>query len=206
MKRFILGALAGLVAVCASATAIAGPQLLVTNGILQGATDVVVNGSLFSVKFVDGTCEELFGDCTNTANFPFSYNNAILASQALLDQVLQDGQPGDNFFDFRAKVAGCEVADACSIFTPQAWDATLQRVWVSSAEAYVVSAFDPLLVRETGCCGEAGLRPAVDLDLTGFDNRTWAVWKAPEPSSFALILGAVAGAGAIRRRVRARPA
>lgn len=204
MKRFILGALAGLVAVCASATAIAGPQLLVTNGILQGATGVVVNGSLFSVKFVDGTCEELFGDCSNTANFPLSYNNAILASQALLDQVLQDGQPGGNFFDFRAKVVGCQSDNTCEIFTPQTYDGSFGgRVWVSSTEAVVVGP-DPLLERRLECCGAAGRRPLPHLDLALNDERTWAVWKAPEPSSFALILGAVAGAGAIRRRVRAR--
>ena len=54
-------------------------------GILTGATDVDVGGSLYDVYFMDGSCNSLFNGCTE---FTFTdYASAGLAAQALLDQV-----------------------------------------------------------------------------------------------------------------------
>ena len=54
-------------------------------GILTGATDVDVGGSLYDVYFMDGSCNSLFNGCTE---FTFTdHASAGLASQALLDQV-----------------------------------------------------------------------------------------------------------------------
>jgi hypothetical protein len=48
----------------ASATvATAAPTLLVTNGILKGADNVTVNGTLYNVTFADGSFNSLFNGC-----------------------------------------------------------------------------------------------------------------------------------------------
>jgi len=203
MKNIILRTIATMLAALVAGPAMSAVQLHVSNGVLQGATGVNVNGSLYSVTFVDGSCEALFGDCTQPAAFPFSYDAAIAASQALLDQVLQDGTPGGDFLDFRARVSGCEDSAACNIFTPQTYDEQLQRVWVSAARIYD-AAPDSGVIRETVCCGDPAFRPTTDLDLARDPERTWAVWKVPEPTSLALVIGAVLGGGVVRQRVRAR--
>ncbi len=54
---------------------------------LFGATNVNVNGALYDVEFVDGTCVSVFQNCTQTALTFQNATEAMAASDALLDQV-----------------------------------------------------------------------------------------------------------------------
>ena len=42
-----------------------------SNGQLTEASNVVVNGSLFTVLFVDGSCTNLFNGCDSASDFVF---------------------------------------------------------------------------------------------------------------------------------------
>ena len=72
--------------------------ILIVNGsgILTGATGVNVNGTLYDVTFVDGSCVSLFDGCDSVSDFDFSSaDDAGDASQALLNQVFLDGPDGN---------------------------------------------------------------------------------------------------------------
>ena len=85
-KAFL--AASAVFAVLPAIPASAAGQLVNSDGLLTGATGVNVDGSLYNVEFLDGTCASVFGTC---ATFSFAFQTqatAQLAAQALLDQVL----------------------------------------------------------------------------------------------------------------------
>lgn len=98
--------------------------LIVNNGVLMGAAGVDVNGVLYDVSFLDGTCIELYNGCDENTDFPFTnpanLNDGVLlgvAMQALLDQVFIDSPVGA--FDSQPDLMnGCNVPGGCSVFTP----------------------------------------------------------------------------------------
>jgi hypothetical protein len=116
-------ALKKLIGVLAFALAISGKVeastiIVDASGILVGAEDVNVNGTLYDVTFVEGTCASVFGAC-DLAHFTFTDSlQATLASQALLDQVFLDG-PSGQFDSDLALTFGCgEASVQCSALTP----------------------------------------------------------------------------------------
>lgn len=85
-------ALAAAVGVATSANA---ATLIVSNGILQGATGVNVDGTLYDVAFSTGACTALFNGCNEASDFTFTTEaSSLLAARALLDQVFIDGPLG----------------------------------------------------------------------------------------------------------------
>ena len=48
------------------------------NGILTGATGVNLNGTLYDVEFVDGTCEALFNGCDSFEDFTFGVAGSVI--------------------------------------------------------------------------------------------------------------------------------
>jgi len=52
-----------------------GRTSLVSGGILQGATGFNVNGTLYNVTFVDGTCAQTFTGCDQNSEFQFQTKN-----------------------------------------------------------------------------------------------------------------------------------
>lgn len=88
------------------------------NGQLAGANNVVVNNVLYNVRFMDGTCVDLFSGCDDSSDFTFqTENEAVSAASALLDQVFVDGSQGA--FDTQtALTAGCSVSYYCMAWTP----------------------------------------------------------------------------------------
>ena len=104
MRRFVLAV--GLVLMAGGAQA---ATLNVVGGILHGASGVLVDGSLYDVQFLDGTCIDLYAGCVDASGFTFQTPEAaLLASQALLDQVFLDG-PAGNFESSPALTNGCSV-------------------------------------------------------------------------------------------------
>ena len=75
---------------------VAGAATLTISGdILIGATDVDLGLlGFYNVTFAGGTCAFNFSGCDSQSDFAFNtLANAIVAAQALLDQVLIDNHP-----------------------------------------------------------------------------------------------------------------
>lgn len=88
----------------------------------MGASDVNVNGALYDVQFLDGTCENLFNGCDDNSDFTFSnpLNDGTqinAAMTALLEQVFLDSPLGA--FDTNpALINGCILSVQCIAQTP----------------------------------------------------------------------------------------
>ncbi|MCA8967340.1 MAG: hypothetical protein KDC48_20835, partial [Planctomycetes bacterium] len=113
MRRLLAGVLA-----CAPLMAGAAPVLDVSAGQLLGASGVDVGGTLYDVRFVDGSCAALFNGCDEVSDFTFTtMTSAHAAAQALLDEVFLDGSLGD-FDTVPSLINGCTASDHCSPLTP----------------------------------------------------------------------------------------
>jgi hypothetical protein len=90
MRKFAL-----LVAFVLVASGAQAATLNVVDGQLMGASGVNVDGNLYDVQFLDGTCIGLYNGCDEISDFTFQTEaSALLASQALLDQVFLDSPEG----------------------------------------------------------------------------------------------------------------
>ncbi|MEO1239372.1 MAG: VPLPA-CTERM sorting domain-containing protein [Pseudomonadota bacterium] len=79
-------------AVCIAAatvgTASAATLQVDTDGVLVGATGLNVNGTIYDVAFVDGSCASIFDGCDEPSDFDFTNaSDAVAVGQALFDQV-----------------------------------------------------------------------------------------------------------------------
>ena len=116
MRKFFLAAVLVLVAGGAQAV-----TLNVVGGQLMGASGVLVDGGLYDVQFLDGTCIDLYNGCDYVSDFTFQTEaSANLASQALLDQVFLDG-PSGNFDSVPGLTNGCNDTTNCVAYTPYAF-------------------------------------------------------------------------------------
>lgn len=95
--------------------------LIVESGELKGATGVDVNGTLYDVSFVEGSCVALFSGCDSSSDFDFATElEAEFAAVALLSQVFVDTASGA-FDAVPALTAGCELpSDYCYARVPYA--------------------------------------------------------------------------------------
>jgi hypothetical protein len=88
------------------------------NGILTGASGVMVNGVSYNVTFEDGSCPSLFSGCTDTSNLNFQTEpDAINAINALASQVLVD-TPFGKFGTQPGLIRGCTDPTLCQILIP----------------------------------------------------------------------------------------
>jgi hypothetical protein len=140
----------------------------VVNGELVGAFDVMVNGALYDVSFVDGTCVDVFEGCDDVSDFQFTTSgNANFASLALLGQVLLG-----TYDDFPELTAGCESTIVCHVATP----------YGPSAPSGEINVFPTSVAKNASATGTDGLNfIAVDeLDSLG-PKWVFAVWT-PVPA------------------------
>ena len=179
---FVLGAL--LVAPQADAV-----TLDVVGGELVGAFDVDVDGELYNVAFVDGSCEDVFSGCDELSDFFFDSSEAALDSQALLDQVFLDVIAGD--FDTEPELTeGCTGESRCEAWTP--YDFGGFGILASKSINRYPDFSEPDIV----AVGSA----STDLFLTSLS--VYAVWSpVPEPST-AMLLAAGLGLLGLRGRPR----
>jgi len=141
VTKTIFRCLLGVFIAVASAQAIALPTLQVNaDGILMGADNVNVDGTLYDVRFRDGTCAVLYAPCNCASSFVFrSEASARLASQALLDTVLVDGPGPLGMFGSNPELTdGCQDrgqggAGNCEILTPYRWDSFADSAWLIAA-------------------------------------------------------------------------
>jgi hypothetical protein len=109
---------AGLLLAFASASSSAASVLDIVEGKLTGASGVVVNGLTYKVKFVDGTCAQIYGVCDKSNFITNDPAIARLFSLALDQQVFSgmfDTQPEMTF--------GCTYTEMCGVETPYDEDA-----------------------------------------------------------------------------------
>ena len=106
-----------LVAFLAVSSLGSAATLSVVGGELVGASNVVVDGKRYDVAFRDGTCASLFTGCDSVTDLTFdNASDALLASQALLDQVVIDSA-GGAFDEIPSLTSGCADPSACDIRT-----------------------------------------------------------------------------------------
>jgi hypothetical protein len=162
------------------------------DGILTGASGVEVAGSLYDVRFLDGSCAALFAGCDDAAqDFVFASSAAAsLAAQALLDQVLID--TGAGAFDSQPDLtSGCSLSGFCSVYVAFA---------VSDGLVSIVFAENFF----SGDDSVIEILVPVDLDATDSSVITYAVWSpvtVPEPGTFGLLaLGLAVGSLMLGRK------
>lgn len=165
-------------------------------GQLLGATEVDVDGVLYDVDFVDGSCVALFGGCDASDDFTFTTEvEALAATNALQSQVFVDTVAGN--FDTQPELTnGCESTFSCSIYTP-----------------FGISSLTPILVDVVAFANQTG---SGDLtftttqltfdDITANPSLVFADWGlsetavVPLPASGWLILSGLAGLFLVRYR------
>jgi hypothetical protein len=182
----------------ACAPGVSAATLTVTSGILTGAQNVTVGGSLYDVVFVDGTCAAVFDGCDDPADFIFSsITTAVEASQALLDQVFLD-DPLGNFDSNPNLTFGCSGTFSCQALTPFLVSGI--NMFAGDAQNYDTSGL--------GTDGAAGIS-TLNADLSQTGAKVFAKWTpaaptpVPEPASLTLLgLGLTAIAASRRRRQR----
>ena len=84
-----------------------------SGGQLMGASNVLVDGGLYDVQFLDGTCIDLYNGCDDNSDFaPLqSFAFVELALAALGTQVFIDtGVAGEEFFSEPSLTNGCTNA------------------------------------------------------------------------------------------------
>ncbi len=191
MKRNILTvAFAGLLFFTLSGPAKAVPLLVLENDLLLGADNVDVNGTLFDVRFREGTCGAVFTGCDNASeDFAFTDSaSAEAAAQALLDQVFLDGPAG--LFDSNpALTFGCTFPRQCVNFVPFSLGAEIGMGFFVNESSISFSA------------DQAG-SDVLDLNYNSANDiaSVWAVFtpvqpsaEVPEPGSLALFSFGLAG-------------
>lgn len=202
--------LASAVVCFASFHVAAAPQLITGDTGLLGADGINVSGTLYNVRFVEGTCESVFAGCTN---FAFDGAGTQTALQALISQVFTN-----TAYDlYPTATNGCGVFDLlgmtnCGIISPY-----------SRSDDSLVLAKQFLNTQ-----GEGGNFVLDKTIYSGFDTFNdgsgpvngsgkqyfvYAKWERaqtqqpgpqpkplPEPSSYALFAAAFMGLMAARRR------
>lgn len=196
----------GAVAACtglAAGTA-SGAVLTVVGGQLTGAQNVEIDGALYDVAFLDGTCENVFNGCDAASDFTFTTVQAAFdAAQALIDQVFLDGPEG--LFDSDADATvGCSGYSFCGATIP--YDTAGEAPYTVQRAAAVNHDNE---LYDTPNTYAGGIIPT--WDTGGFPYSVWAVFEqvsegdeVPAPGMAWLLGLGLAGMAVARRKRNGR--
>ena len=189
MKRIILAAFAAL-GVAAATPANSATLIIDGNGILTGANGVNVNGTLYDVSFLDGTCAAVFEGCDSQSDITFTTPaSATAAANALLQQVFIG-----IFNTNTALIRGCSDTTRCYAFIPQS---------VNAGAAYGAAALNFPNFSD----GTSFFSTQSAFNSTSTPFYTWAkftlapVAAVPEPATWLMML---LGFGAIGYTMRSK--
>jgi hypothetical protein len=182
-----------LVAVCVFATTAhvnAAPVLMVnSNGILTGAHNVNVDGTLYDLTFAEGSCDSLFNGCQLSAfNFK-TWQGAYSASKALLAQVFLNGASGQ--FDSVPNLTfGCENPNQCLSIIPYAKGGRYYP-GLDFYEGYFPNNYptpnSSLEIGSISAYSTFDTAELPDMNFAIFSPASTAPAGIPEPSSLALV-------------------
>jgi hypothetical protein len=110
MQRFLLLLFTCLI--FATPTPVSAHALVVRNDTLIGIEGVRVGSKLYDVQFVDGTCTQVFDNCSWDALSFFDAWDAVEASEALLNAISGTPFDGDPTL-----IQGCNFVAVCWFFT-----------------------------------------------------------------------------------------
>ncbi len=200
LRKFVLAAVLVLMAGGAQAA-----TLNVVGGQLMGASNVLVDGNLYDVQFLDGTCIDLYNGCDAVSDFTFQTEaSATLAAQALLDQVFLDvavfAPPSWDFDSQPWLTNGCVDPAYCGAETPYALDADAFPPLGDNVIVMGAYNFAPGTVDQTGALY---LPRSVQVGCVAcaVSQSTYAVWSPiPEPSTALMVALGLTGLAAKGRR------
>ena len=146
------------------------PTLIVdANGQLLGATDVDVNGTLYTVTFAKGNCIDEYDGCDELTDFDFDNQaDAEAAANALANTVFVGAFDSDPSLQ-----DGCDNFGGCGIFTPYGFSGQPPNVFLVVAAVY-------------------NFPDEADDEVAGFQTRVldfelnfaqaWARWERQDPT------------------------
>jgi hypothetical protein len=196
-----------LVVVLLASSSASAVTFNVVGGQLLGASGVIVDGSSYNVEFLDGTCIALYNGCDEASDFTFQTEAAaLLASQALLDQVFLDIARGG--FDVNPELTtGCSFNSTCRAWTPY----NLLLAPVPGFTNPAISGWDGIYAQnQSGATpdfvqgGPDSILSTMNIgSLTSVGADTMAVWTpVPEPGTGVLMGLGLLGLGVSNRRQR----
>lgn len=203
MRHFFTVVLVGLFVSGANAASL----IVDANGILLGADQVNVDNALYNVRFLDGTCGDLYNGCDEIGDASFAPPQPLEATasalRALMDQVFLDGPLGA--FD-----TDPSLINGCSLGTDNCLVSTLGYIEPFGspdlASRLVTNAADEGSVQEgslsiglnfataTPLGPDVDLGSVFDMGSTGGTNAVFTpVPPIPLPASFTLLASCVLG-------------
>lgn len=163
------------------------------SGILMGASDVDIGGTLYDVSFADGILSDITPFFTTSAS-------ALAASQALLNQVLIDGPLGQ--FNSNSELTnGCTLRTGCKVWTVYSLTSSTNSVRYGQVQNYSASTG----LNDLPITTSARLTTNVVADPT-ITLATWSLAKSapttavPEPQAYAMFLAGLGLMGFATRR------
>ncbi len=186
---------AGVVALCSS-TMVNAATLNAS-----GASRVDVNGTFYDVRFLDGSCRELYDGCNEASDFTFTTSSeSFAASQALFDLFNLPAYAG--FSSNPASTNGCSFSDFCYILTPYGRTGRFGFDVASTAFRNLSGTATDSVFAWTSY--------GPDTSSSSFTTTVYAAWSEaapiPLPASLSTLLAGVAGLGLIARRRKRRVA
>ena len=184
---------AAVVASIGLASSAAASTLVFTGTTLTAVEDLLVDGSLYDVEFVDDTCVDIFTGCDALSDFDFTSSVTALAAVQALILAIGAVAPTDVF--------GCGVPIGCVAYVPFQIHSDVGAVALARAGNAPGTASD---------FADVGLV----FVFTSFDSSedstsVWADFRVsdaavPEPATLTLFGVGLAGVGARRWQQRKR--